>query len=70
MIEGGIVKKNLRLNRRDIAYAKYIFEGYEGLAVVTTIDRRESIVQLLIPPGFVSDVDGIIRALKTRDRYL
>ena len=64
MEEGGVITRNLRLNRRDIAYVKYILEGYEGLATVTTIDRGESVVQLSIVPDFASDVDGILKALK------
>ncbi|MCK4534599.1 MAG: DUF4911 domain-containing protein [Syntrophobacterales bacterium] len=64
MKEKGVIKRDLRLNRRDIAYVKYILEGYEGLATVTTIDRSESVVQLSILPDFASDVDGILEALK------
>ncbi|MBW2673662.1 MAG: DUF4911 domain-containing protein, partial [Deltaproteobacteria bacterium] len=59
-----MITRNLRLHRRDIAYVKYILEGYEGLATVTTIDRSESVVQLSIVPDFISDVDGILEALK------
>ena len=50
--------------RRDIAYVKYILEGYEGLVTVTTIDRSEAVVQLSIVPDFSCDVDGILEALK------
>ena len=64
MKEKGVIKRDLRLNRRDIAYVKYILEGYEGLATVTTIDRSESVVRLSILPDFASDVDGILEALK------
>ena len=64
MKEGGVIKRDLRLNRRDIAYVKYILEGYEGLATVTTIDREKSVVQLSILPDFACDVDGILEALK------
>ena len=58
-----MIIRHLKLNRRDIAYMKYIFEGYEGLATVTTIDKIESIVQLSIAPDFGPDVDGILEAL-------
>jgi hypothetical protein len=59
-----VITKNLRLGRRDIAYVKYILEGYEGLATLTTIDKSEAVVQLSILPDFESDVDGILEALK------
>lgn len=64
MQEGDVITKNLRLDRKDIAYIKYILEGYEGLVTVTTIDRNEAVVQLSIVPDFGSDVDGILEALK------
>lgn len=65
MRERGVITRNLRLGRKDIAYVKYILEGYEGLATVTTIPTcRESTVQLSIMPDFISEVDGILEALK------
>ncbi len=63
MKEEGVVKRNLILNRREVSYLKYILEGYEGLATVTTVDREKSIVQLSIMPDFVCDVEEIIEAL-------
>ncbi len=64
MKEQGVIQRDLRLQRRDIAYVKYILEGYENLATVTTIDRSESVVRLSIVPDFASDVEGILNALK------
>jgi hypothetical protein len=64
MSEDGVIKKNIKLNRRDISYTKFILEGYEGLATITTIDSHEAIVQLSIMPDFVSDIDEIFGALK------
>jgi len=64
MKEGGVIKRKLKLNRRDIAYVKYILEGYEGLATITTVDKDKSVVQLSILPDFAYDVDGILEALK------
>ncbi len=64
MQERDVITRNLRLDRRDIAYVKYILEGYEGLVTVTTIDKSEAVVQLSIVPDFTSDVDGILEALK------
>ncbi len=64
MKEGGVIKRTLKLERRNIAYVKYILEGYEGLATITTVDRDKSVIQLSILPDFASDVDGILEALK------
>lgn len=59
-----MIEKYFKINRRDISYIKFILEGYEGLAMVTTIDRYDAIVKLLIAPDFVSEVENIVKALK------
>jgi hypothetical protein len=64
MEKNGIITKKLRLERKDIAYIKFILEGYEGIALVTTIDDFESIIQLTIVPDFESDVEMLLTALK------
>lgn len=64
MEKNGIITKKLRLERKDVAYVKFILEGYEGIALVTTIDNTESIIQLTIVPDFESDVEMILTALK------
>lgn len=64
MEKNGIITKKLRLERKDIAYLKFILEGYEGIALATTIDNNESIIQLTIVPDFESDVEMLLAALK------
>jgi len=64
MEKNGIITKKLRLERKDIAYIKFILEGYEGIALATTIDNNESIIQLTIVPDFESDVEMLLAALK------
>jgi len=59
-----VIEKYYRISRGDIAYIKYLLEGYEGLAMVTTIDRYDSIIKMLIAPDFISEVEGIVDALK------
>lgn len=59
-----MIEKHFKINRRDISYIKFILEGYEGLAIVTTIDRYDAIVKLVIAPDFVSEVENIVMALK------
>jgi hypothetical protein len=64
MEKNGIITKKLRLERKDIAYVKFILEGYEGMALATTIDNNESIIQLTIVPDFESDVEILLAELK------
>ena len=39
----------IRINPKSIAFLKFIIEGYDGLALLTTIDRRDGLVKLLVP---------------------
>lgn len=57
------VEKRFRIDRREIAYLRFIFEAYDGLAVVTTIDSQSGTVALHIPPGCEADVEQIMEDL-------
>jgi len=59
-----IVKKVLKLKRKDIAYIKFLFEGYEGLGIVTTIDKSKALIEISMMPDFVSDINEILDALR------
>jgi len=54
----------VKVKREDIVYLNGIFESYDNLAVIRTIDRWESLVESLASPYFVSDVKGILEELK------
>jgi Domain of unknown function (DUF4911) len=42
----------LRLAPSEIAYVKFIFESYEGVAVCRTLDRRAALLVVLAVPDF------------------
>jgi len=56
--------KYLRLHRQDIAYFKFIIESYEGMAVVRTNDPHEAIVELMVAPGWESDMEEVLDGLR------
>ena len=58
-----IIKKYYRVERKDISFLKFIFEAYDGIAVITTVDRPEGIVMFRIPPGCENDVDAVLHDL-------
>lgn len=60
---GETAKRCFRVDRREIAYLKFILEAYEGLAVVTTLDPQAGIIVLQISPGCESDVETILQDL-------
>ena len=53
----------LRLPPREIAYVKFVFESYEDIAVVRTLDRRAATLVLLVAPDFEADARAAIQSL-------
>lgn len=62
---GDVIPIYLRLPPREIAYVKFVFESYEGIAVVRTIDRRAATLVVLAVPDFEAQVRLVVRALVT-----
>lgn len=58
------IQKYFRVDRREICFLRYIFEAYDGIAVMTTIDPQAGFVRLHISPGCEEDVGIIIQDLK------
>ena len=56
-------KRYLRIDRREIGYFRFILEGYDGLAVLTTLDAHEGRVILRIAPGCEKDVERLVQNL-------
>ena len=52
----------LTLPPREIAYVKFIFESYEGVAVVRTLDRRAAHLVVLVAPDFEADARAVVRS--------
>jgi hypothetical protein len=57
------VKRYYRVDRGQIHFLKFILEGYDGVAVLRTIDPQEGLVVLQIGPGCQSIVDMIVEDL-------
>ena len=47
-----------------IAYVKFIFESYEEIGIIRTVDRRKAIIVLLAMSDFVDTAHEIIESLK------
>lgn len=58
-----ITKKYYRVERKNISFIKFIFEAYDGIAVITTVDRPKGIIMFRIPPGCENDVDMVLSDL-------
>ena len=53
-----------RVDRREIAFIKFIFEAYDGIAMLTTMDPAKGIIALKIAPRCQEQVQEILRVLK------
>jgi len=60
------VTRYYRVDPRKIVLIKSMLEGYEGLVVVRTEDPKEGIVQLLVSPDFLDDLEEIVADLSGR----
>ena len=57
------IQWRIEVNKKDIAYIVSIFEGYDHIAVVRTIDSSCGLIELMISPDFLEDTRKITEAL-------
>lgn len=55
----------LRVDPRNIALIKFVFESYEGVAVVRTIDRQAADIVVMVSHDFLDVARGILASLRT-----
>src|SRR5262249_24506236 len=54
----------LRVPRQEVAYVKFVFESYEGVAVTRTLDRHAAHVVVLVAPDFAADARRVVETLR------
>ena len=47
-----------------IAYVKFIFESYEEVGIIRTVDRKKAIIVLLAMDDFLDTARNILEAIK------
>lgn len=47
-----------------IAYVKFIFESYEEVGIIRTVDRQKAVIVLLAMPDFFGAVRMILDSIK------
>ena len=57
-----------RVDRKAVCYIKFIFEAYDGIALVETIDPYAACIAIHIAPGCEAEVDALLKDL--RKEYL
>ena len=54
----------LEIPPEHIAYIKFIFESYEEVGIIRTVERKKAIIVLLAMRDFLDTARGILESLK------
>jgi hypothetical protein len=54
--------KHFLISPQEIHFLRFILEAYDGMAVVTTLDREAGLVQVNIAPGCEEVVEQVLNA--------
>ena len=57
------IQWQVEVDKKDIAYIVSIFDGYENLAVVRTLDATRGLIELLVSPNYMEDTRKLIEVL-------
>lgn len=66
MAECTITTLPLQIDPKRIGYFKFILEGYDGMALVTTIDAKKGSIMVRYPLFFHDDLLSIIKDVSSR----
>ncbi|MEJ2066975.1 MAG: DUF4911 domain-containing protein [Deltaproteobacteria bacterium] len=54
----------IQIPPHEIAYLNFVFESYEGVAAVRTVDSHKGIVELMVPPHYQEETKEILKSLE------
>ena len=63
MVQTDSIQWLLEVDKKEIAYIVSVFEGYDDLAIVRTVDAEQSIIELIISPNYIEDTSQLVHAL-------
>ena len=58
------IKQHYRVDRREIAFIRFTLEGYDGVAILKTLDPEAGLIEFQIAPGCEPDLAMILRDLE------
>lgn len=59
------ISKKFTVDRRDLVYIQFVLESYEGIAIMSTLDRGQGIVQISYSASLAAEAEGLIAAIQT-----
>jgi hypothetical protein len=57
------LSRRFRLDRADVAWLRFLVEGYDGLLFLRTLDGREALVELAWSPCCEEEAEEVLAAL-------
>ena len=57
------IKRLYRIEKKAICFFRFILEGYDGIAILETLDAKAGIIALHIAPGCENMVEAVIADL-------
>jgi len=63
---GGVELLFLCLDRKHIAFVKFVLESYEGVAVLRTLDPQTAVIVVMMPPDQAPLGRAVIDSLRCR----
>ena len=58
------IQRYYRVDRKAISLMRFTFEGYEGIAGVTTLNPATGLIVINIAPGCEPDVEQVLQYLQ------
>jgi len=59
-----VVEIRLQIPPEEIAFVKFIFESYEGIAVLRTLDRHRAVIVVIVAADFLAEARAILESLR------
>ncbi len=59
-----ILTKKFYIEPRNIAYFRFITEGYDGLCLIHTVDGKAGIVEVSVPPQLEKEFFEVIEVIR------
>ena len=63
MVQTDSIQWLFEVDKKEIAYIVSVFEGYDNLAIVRTVDAEQSIIELIISPDYLGATRQLVHAL-------
>lgn len=58
------ITRYYRVDSKEIGYIGFTLHAYEGIGVVRTLDPAQGIIEILISPDFVDEIDRLMDDLQ------